>query len=390
MVRVFVNLCWRLVCLLAVTGSFHCGSAYGQIDVARRDLVELGYNAALEGHPPLAAYFFYYHNQPEFLRPDLTLRLAVAPTYLDTQLGVSGVLGEHTDLGIGVAGGGYSDNYREIQQGTFWPSQSFLGHSAQVSFSLYHLFNPEQRIPLYGLVCGLAHYSVFARDDRTADDFVLPQDGGTFSVRTGLRWGGREPKLLPPLAMELSVWYQGLFRTWSGTYGYGDRAVQPASHLFWARAMVAYTLPECQQRVGFTITAGTSLSADRFSAYRLGGLLPLIAEFPLSLPGYYYQEISATDFVLISGNYRVPLDHRKRWNLIATASTSVVDYLPGLEQPGRWNTGVGGGLLYDWKAWRVMLGYSYGIDAIRSHGRGAQSLNFLLQFDLGKAMGRQQ
>ena len=98
MVRVFVNLCWRLVCLLAVTGSFHCGSAYGQIDVARRDLVELGYNAALEGHPPLAAYFFYYHNQPEFLRPDLTLRLAVAPTYLDTQLGVSGVLGEHTDL----------------------------------------------------------------------------------------------------------------------------------------------------------------------------------------------------------------------------------------------------------------------------------------------------
>ena len=31
-----------------------------------------------------------------------------------------------------------------------------------------------------------------------------------------------------------------------------------------------------------------------------------------------------------------------------------------------------------------MLDYGYGIDAIRSHGRGANSLGLLLQFDLGR------
>ena len=104
---------------------------------------------------------------------------------------------------------------------------------------------------------------------------------------------------------------------------------------------------------------------------------------PLSLPGYYYQEISAKEFVLVGGNYIVPLDRSQRWNVSATASTAVVDYLPGLEQPGNWQTGVGGGVLYKSPSWKVMVGYGYGVDAMRSHGRGAQSVGVLLQFDLG-------
>ena len=57
------------------------------------------------------------------------------------------------------------------------------------------------------------------------------------------------------------------------------------------------------------------MDADRFSAYRLGGFLPLVAEFPLSLPGYYFQEISARQFVLLNASYLLPLDAEKRWNL---------------------------------------------------------------------------
>ena len=41
----------------------------------------------------------------------------------------------------------------------------------------------------------------------------------------------------------------------------------------------------------------------------------------------------------------IPLDSKQRWNLSATASTAVVDYLPGLSQPGNWQTGLGGGVL---------------------------------------------
>jgi hypothetical protein len=212
-------------------------------------------------------------------------------------------------------------------------------------------------IPLNGLIRGIAHYSTYQRNDNTDNNFQLPEDRGTFSVRTGLRWGGSEPTLFPAMAMELSAWYEGMFRTGSGTYGYGDRSVVPQSHLFWTEALLAYTLPELKHRFYVSITAGTSINADRFSAYRLGSLLPLVAEYPLSLPGYYYQEISARNFVLAGG----------------------------LEQPGNWHTGLGGGVLYKSSSWKVMLGYGYGVDAIRSHGRGAQSIGMLLQFDLGKA-----
>ena len=111
----------------------------------------------------------------------------------------------------------------------------------------------------------------------------------------------------------------------------------------------------------------------------------MIAEFPLSLPGYYYQELSAREFILATGTYAIPLDRRQRWNLAMNAAIAGIDYLDGLEQPGRWRSGLGTGLFYTTPTWRVMVGYGYGIDAIRSSGHGAHSIGFLLQFDLAPA-----
>ena len=79
-----------------------------QIDPVNRDLIQLGYNSAFQGHAPLAGYAFFYHNAPGFLRTNLTLRVALAPVYVDSELGISHALGEHTDLGIGLAGGASS------------------------------------------------------------------------------------------------------------------------------------------------------------------------------------------------------------------------------------------------------------------------------------------
>src|SRR5207248_3310569 len=125
---------------------------------------QLGYNAAFEGHAPLSIYAFYYRNAPEFLRPNLTLRTAIAPTYLDAELGISHVLGEHTDLGFGVAGGGFADSYSEVRRGKYLPGESFAGYGGEVSASVYHLFNPSQMIPLNGVVKGIAHYSTYDRN----------------------------------------------------------------------------------------------------------------------------------------------------------------------------------------------------------------------------------
>ncbi len=361
-------------------------AAFGQIDPVKRELLQFAYNASLEGHAPLSGYAFYYLNKPGFLLTNLTLRLAVAPTYLDSELGIGQAIGPQTDIGIGLAGGGYADNYTEVRGGRYRPGESFTGYGGEVSFSIYHLFNPGYQIPLNGLIRGIAHYSTYEADDNTSSTFVVPEDRGTFSVRTGLRWGGREPTLFPSLAMELSVWYQGEFRSGIGSYGdLGDRKVEPHTHLFWGEAFLAYTLPTLKHSFSLSLTAGTSVDPDRFSAYRLGSLLPLVAEYPLSIPGYYYQELSAKEFALLAGNYLLPLDKDKHWFVDINASTAAVDYLQGLEQPGHWHSGVGGGILYKTPSWKVMLCYAHGFDAIRSTGRGANSIGILMQFDLEQA-----
>ena len=356
-----------------------------QIDPDKRQLIEFGYNQAVQGESPLSAYAYYYYNQPSFLEhTNLTLRLVVAPTYVDSELGVAHLISPNTDIGIGLAGGGFADNYYEIEKGKFFKEQSFDGHSATPSASIYHLFNPDDRVPLNGLIRGEYHYANYVRDD-TDQNFVLPQDMSSFNVRTGFRFGGKEPVLVPDVALEFSVWYEGQFRLDSCNYGYGDdRRVQPATHNFFTRLLFAYTLPESKQNFLINITAGESINADRFSAYRLGGELPMAAEFPLTIPGYFYQELSATRFALFNANYSIPIDAEKRFAANLEASSAVMSYLPGLEQDGSWNSGVGGGLSYHstTDAWRVVLDYGYGFDAIRTHGRGAQSIGLLVQINL--------
>src|ERR1041384_54428 len=66
-------------------------SARAQIDPEKRQLVHIGYNQPIQGKGPLAVYGFYYRNQPNFLnQTNLTLRLAIAPLYLDSELGMLG------------------------------------------------------------------------------------------------------------------------------------------------------------------------------------------------------------------------------------------------------------------------------------------------------------
>ena len=368
----------------------------GQIDPARRELIQLGYNQAFEGRAPISGYAFYYNNAPYFHSTNLALRLAVAPVYLDSELGIRSVLGPNTDLGLGLAGGGFADTYSEIRHGKYLKAESFTGHGAELSSSVYHLFNPGERIPLYAVLRGAVHYSAYTDDSATADNFAEPEDQATFRLRTGLRWGGHEPLMLTELAMELSVWYEGEHRTGAGTYGYrtansgGDRRVEGQSHRFWSRAMLAYTMPEWKHSFAVNLTGGTTVNADRFSAYRLGGVLPLVSEFPLPLPGYYFQEISARTFILLAGNYTVPLDARQRWSVSAMAATAGVEYVDGLSQPGQWHSGVGGGMIYrsPTDSWQVAVSYGYGIDAVRDSHRGAHSLSFLLQFDLDSTKRR--
>lgn len=376
--RVLILPVIALMCYAPVT-------VQAQIDPVKRRLLQFGYNQPVEGKGPIAGYAYYFLNRPAYYRTNLTLRLAVAPVFMDGELGIAGALGENTDLGIGLSGGGFADTHQEIRNGLYRTTESFTGHGGEISASIYHLLNPGRRIPLYAVGRVAGHYTDYQTDDDTAAGFVVPENRTSFRVRTGLRLGGREPLLTPALALELSAWYEGHFYDNHGPFGFaGDRIANATMHKFWGRALLAYTFPERGDYITATAMVGASVDTDRLNAYQLGSALPLSSEFPLYLPGYYFGEISANRFSLLGGLYAFPLDPEKRWTLNVFGNTAWVDYVSGMQQVGNAHSGVGGGIGYrsPKNVWQIILSYGYGVDAIRDNRRGTHAVGFLLQYDL--------
>lgn len=362
-------------------------TALAQLDPEARNILHLGVNQSLHDDGPQAHYLFYYWNRPDFPSTNQTLRLVIAPTYVDGEFGLKGVLGEGTDLGLSLFGGGYAYNYDEVRRGNYYRDESFDGNGGGASVSVYHLFNPARRVPLIGLVRATVNYRSFDETDDTGRNFSLPESQPFMILRTGFRWGGAEPALFPRLAMELSAWYELEHRTDDGRYGLaGDRRLEDTSHRFLARAQVNYTRPGSEHYMMVGLMGGAVLNADRFSAFRVGGALPFTSEFPLYLPGYFYGELSTKDFGLAYGLYSIPFGASKQWSVTALAGTSLVDYVDGLEQPGHWNSGVGGGIGYTARnrRWRMLAVSSYGIDAIRSDGRGGYNVGMMFQYNFGR------
>ncbi|HTJ00538.1 MAG TPA: hypothetical protein VL527_16780, partial [Dongiaceae bacterium] len=150
--------------------------AEAQVDPYRRNLVELGYDLPLTGQGPQALYVYYYYNRPDFLNTNTALRLAIAPAYVDSEIGFKHLLSPTTDVGVGFYGGAFGDNFYEVRRGNYLRGESFDGHGGGTSLSIYQLLNPNQRIPINVVVRGGAKYSTFARDSDTANSFVVPED----------------------------------------------------------------------------------------------------------------------------------------------------------------------------------------------------------------------
>jgi hypothetical protein len=362
-------------------------TSYAQLDPEPRQLLHLGVNQSLHNDGPQAHYLFYYWNMPDVPSTNRTLRLVLAPTYLNAELGLRGLLGENTDLGVGLFGGGYDYDYDEVRRGNYYRDESFEGHGGGANVSVYHLFNPDAKVPLNGLVRATVDYRTFGEGRDTADNFQLPDNQPFVTLRAGFRYGGQEPVLFPRLALEISAWYELEHRLDDGKYGFsGDRRLEATSHRFWGRAQLSYTLPRSEHNLAIGLMGGTVVNADRFSAFRLGGALPFTSEFPLYLPGYFYDELSTKDFGLAYGYYSIPFGPSKQWNVFGVAATALVNYVDGLEQPGHWHSGVGGGIGYTTKnrRCRIIATSAYGIDAIRSDGRGGYSAGMMFQYNFGK------
>ncbi len=375
---------FRFLGLAVAIGWLANFSCQAQIDPEHRNLLELGYDQPLTGQGPQAAYAYYYYNNPEFFNTNTVLRLAIAPAYLDSEIGFKQLISPYTDLGLGIYGGAYGDNYYEIRQGNYLKGESFDGHGGGAAVSIYQLLNPGMLIPLNLVARGGFRYSTYADSGDTADTFTMPDNQVAAFTRAGIRLAGKEPILYPDLGLELSVWFERQWRFDGNNYGFaGDRSVNPTANLYWLYAGLNYAFTNTGQKISFALTAGGSTDADRFSAWRLGGVLPLVSEFPLVLPGYYYEELTATRFVHLYGAYDIPLDAAHRWKFRVEAATAREDYLPGFAQPSAWQSGAGGGISFapKNKNFQVVLRYGYGFNAIRHGHEGAQSVGVLFQYD---------
>lgn len=368
-----------------------------QIDPDERMLVQAGYNQPLEGRGPIAAYAYLYWNQPNFIWTNATLRTAIAPTYLDAEMGFKDALGAGTSLGVGLAGGGFADSYADMQHGELIDAQSFFGAGAESSISLYHIFNPMpegerpdslSEVPLQYILRNSLRGSFYSPNDNTASNFAVPGTVPTYNLRTGLRWGGQEPELFTD-GLEISGWYELVVRSHQETYGFDNNLLlEHVSQLYWGRLLFAHMFSN-RSHFEMGVTGGGTFDPDRFTAFRLGGALPMGSEFPLVIPGYYYQEISAQRFALISGHYLWPLTEDGRWEAGVLGAAARVTYLEGFSLGQPWNSGLGGGVAYHSPsgAWHVLVGYGYGFNAIRNGDRGANNIGMLVQYDFRKDRG---
>lgn len=360
-------------------------SALAQVDPYHRNLLHLGYDQPIDRQGPQGIYAYYYYNNPETIGTNMALRLAVAPVYLDGEFGFRQLLSPTTHLGIGFYGGGFGDNYYEVRQGDYRRSESFYGHGGGTSLSIYQLMNPRMRIPLNLVARAGFRYSTFSETSDTADDFELPDGRPMPYVRAGLRLGGKQPILYPDLGLEVSVWYERQWRLNEGAYGFNrDRTMEGRTDLYWAFAGMDHAWTNAGHKASFATTAGGSSGADRFSAWRPGGVLPLVAEFPLMLPGYYYQELTVKRFVHFYASYLLSIDRANRVQVRFEAATALLTYLRDFEQPDPWQTGMGVGLSFTPKnkLFRVVLRYGYGFNAIRDNGQeGSHSVGMLFQYD---------
>ena len=155
----------------------------------------------------------------------------------------------------------------------------------------------------------------------------------------------------------------------------------PAHGSLLALCGLSYAWTNTGNQFTFALTAGGS---DSFQRLAIGRGLAAGRRVSLTLPGYYYQEISARRFVHFSAAYVAPLSADHRWQLRLGAASAYVDYLPGFEQPGHWHTGAPVPFTSRSEVWRVILRYGYGFNALRDGQRRAQR-GRPVPYDLGNA-----
>lgn len=379
----------RKAVLLAVL-ALAAAPARAQIDDSRRLLLEAGYEDGVANPGPSAPYAFLYLNRPRVAGPGSALRIAVAPVYADAELGLPGIFGSRTDLGLGLSGGGYAFGHAEVRRGDEKAGEAFIGHGTGVSVSLYPRIAKVGPLPVNGVFRVSMNYTDYQRTARTDANFQTPPDQWSSFARAGIRVGGIEPGVDKGRALEASLWAENRVRDKPAAFGYDDdRTIARSVRLVWTRLQVSLPGP-LDTRVSGGLNAGAGGSIGRLSAYRLGGMTTQTAEFPLVLPGYFSQEISARRFLHAWAHTAIPLRGSRSFFLDLTAAGASVAPVPGTDPGALRHVGLSAGVGFSPKdsGLHALLTYGYAPTAYRGPRRGAHALALNVEIDFLKPQER--
>jgi hypothetical protein len=165
-----------------------------------------------------------------------------------------------------------------------------------------------------------------------------------------------------------------------------DRHLNNTPQRLFARTQIHFTTFHDQHYVVAGLQGGAAFDSDRLSCFRLGGVLPYTKEFPLEIPGYYFQELLARDFGLAYARYAIPFGPHKSWSVGAGYSIAAVKFQEGMGQAGAINSGLGRVIGYSApsRRWKVLGIFGYGFQAQRRHGDGGYTLGCAFQYNFGK------
>jgi len=107
-----------------------------------------------------------------------------------------------------------------------------------------------------------------------------------------------------------------------------------ASHLFWVGGAVVHFAGFQTETPSSPHRRRQQWIAGRMSAFRLADSCRCIAEYPLSLPGYYYRNQRAPFALLNASLTLVPITHDQQWNVESTRRRRCVDTSPAPSKPG--------------------------------------------------------
>ncbi len=368
--------------LLLVLAALLAPVTFGQVDVAHHRTLMLQGEVAGRGSEGISGLGYFWFNENNFPWTNTALRAIIGGIYNDAELSYFLPSNPNTAVGVGFSGWAYLGGLTPYFDGTKLGSLQFYGDGVTGRLFVNQTVPTGTQLPLNLR----ATYSITGNSFRNAADtrnFILPHTFAEHTFRVEARLGGIEPGLLAKRGFELYLAADTNYRN-------GFEAFGPTGALFPKHDNYQHILASASGRVPLgpalgtvRVASGFGWNTDELSAWRLGGNLLQMSAYTFTLHGYYTREILADDFVLANTIVSLPL--YKPCNLAAhlygdwaTAKT----LSPFTGATGNWHNyfGVGAGLSFraPWDI-DVLLGYGYGINAVRHVTHGGHEISLALE-----------